>query len=911
MKSSFVPADYPDVFFADLVLDRISKILPSTTGWTVDTGKTDSDFWIRVRSGKDLPVQGWKLHVSADSYTAERTLSEALPILLKTETSFKVVARRSLLADLNLGIGGADQVGKFITAYPADGRHAVRVASALSSTLSGQKGPVIVTDRPLSGSSVVYYRYGSFGTNFVRTPIGDVVPALRTPEGQLVPDQRTADQSPGWTTDPFSTDGLSNTGKEKSPLATTLICDRFLAIASIYRSPRGGVLIALDVDDLQRRILKYVRKSAVIGVPGREPADMLRYEYRTLEELRGAKIGPTPLGILEDNERWYLAMEDLGGETLSSYVGNRLSWCSSLRVEEVIRYGLDVIDLVSRLHENGFVFRDIKPNNIVVCSETGETRLIDFELASRVSGSEVFGRGSICFNSPEQRAGGSPTILDDVYSIGGVLHFLCSGTEPTFNEELNYIPDLDLLRTDNLWRIPNIIAKCLARKSQSRYQSVRDVGEALRNVSEDLPKNTVRYHSKFSGTPKTSNDLRSLALHTGKLLSSAGVRDDRLGRRWVQKGGTGNLSVASRDLGDGTSGAVIALSILYSKLGDCDMKEAALEGIQWLKSGNAFEESMLSGLFVGESGVALALLVVSKLLNEPQLQAEALDLAREISSLPLCSPDLYHGTAGRLLLYLRLWEDLGAVDQLEQAKRLGSALIDEAVIADDRSILWPIPSEYGGLASSSWLGLAHGVAGIGYALCRLYETTRSEQLLGTLLLIVDTLKRRAFRFESGEGGFAWPKADGESWPVAPLWCHGATGIGRFFLTADRVDIGRDCLSYAIGAAESIRTALWLGPTQCHGLAGSIDFLLDVYNRTGQLQFFQDTQRLVQMLTTYARDTTKGLQWLDRESVPYDHGLMSGYGGVGPCLLRADTPDSMVSLHDLLLSHQGGSSSAVL
>ena len=381
------------------------------------------------------------------------------------------------------------------------------------------------------------------------------------------------------------------------------------------------------------------------------------------------------------------------------------------------------------------------------------------------------------------------------------------------------------------------------------------------------------------------------------------MNDGRIGLTWTMRNTSGNLSVPSRDLGAGTSGAVISLAILYSQLGERFLKDAALEGVRWINATSAFEEPRLAGVFVGESGVALALLVAGTLLNEPQFQAKALALARSVSSQPLGSPDLYHGTAGRLLLHLRLWEELGVHDQLVEAERLGSSLIEEADIAEDHSIAWLIPSEYGALASSSWLGMAHGIAGVGYALCRLYETTKNKQILKILLMIADTLKNQAIQLGSSGQEFAWPKAKGEDRPVAPFWCHGATGIGRFFLIADRIGIDYDSRDYAIGAAETVRNAPWLGPTQCHGLAGSIDFLLDVAKQTGQQRFNHDAQHLMRILATYANVTTEGLQWLDRETIPFDHGLMPGCGGIVSCLLRASAPDSIVSLHDLLLDNR--------
>ena len=75
-----------------------------------------------------MAAQGWKLHLSASQASADDVLHRALPVLLAERASFKITASYDELNDLNEGNGGLSQVGKFLTVYPDDDAHAVRLA---------------------------------------------------------------------------------------------------------------------------------------------------------------------------------------------------------------------------------------------------------------------------------------------------------------------------------------------------------------------------------------------------------------------------------------------------------------------------------------------------------------------------------------------------------------------------------------------------------------------------------------------------------------------------------------------------------------------------------------------------------------------------------------------------------------
>ena len=117
-------------------------------------------------------------------------------------------------------------------------------------------------------------------------------------------------------------------------------------------------------------------------------------------------------------------------------------------VKMLIRLGLDTFAysvptiIVSAakglqyLHEQGWVHRDIKPDNFLV-DDGGESKLIDFALAQRVRTglSKLFGgrtriQGTRSYMAPEQIRGKLLDARTDVYSFGCMLYELCTGKLP-------------------------------------------------------------------------------------------------------------------------------------------------------------------------------------------------------------------------------------------------------------------------------------------------------------------------------------------------------------------------------------------------------------------------------------------------------------------------------------------------
>jgi lantibiotic modifying enzyme len=300
----------------------------------------------------------------------------------------------------------------------------------------------------------------------------------------------------------------------------------------------------------------------------------------------------------------------------------------------------------------------------------------------------------------------------------------------------------------------------------------------------------------------------------------------------------------------------------------------------------------LPGLYVGEAGVGAALLRTGQVLSNDELVDAAAEKGRLISTLPHVSPDLFNGAAGRLRFHLLLWDETDDPEHLRHAVEAGEFLLEKAEDAGDGGLFWKTSPGYGGLSGPPYLGYAHGAAGIADALLELFEVTEGTRFLTAVRGAGRWLACQAVPVLDDESGLDWPLVEGQP-PFGAAWCHGATGIGSFFLHASKLDALPGAAEIAARAARTTaRGARSQGPVQCHGLAGNIEFLLDMYGGTGDRAYLAEVRSMARLLEAFSREKGGLLVWPSDSPEVYSPDYMIGYAGVAVCLLRLGDPEEM-------------------
>jgi serine/threonine-protein kinase len=238
--------------------------------------------------------------------------------------------------------------------------------------------------------------------------------------------------------------------------------------------------------------IKFLRR-ALSG----KPAVVQRFlnEARALAALRSEHVVRViDVGQLESG-RPYLVMEHLDGIDLDALVERD----GPLDVETAVSYALQVCEPLAEAHALGIVHRDIKPENLFLWSggpAKDIVKVLDFGLAKQLGSRKALAvtgpqdsMGSPCYMSPEQVV--TPQLVDartDIWSLGVVLHRLLTATLPfdgsSLVEVLSHVlnaapksiresmPELDP-------ELDAIVARCLEKKAEARYESMSELAAAL------------------------------------------------------------------------------------------------------------------------------------------------------------------------------------------------------------------------------------------------------------------------------------------------------------------------------------------------------------------------------------------------------------------------------------------------
>jgi serine/threonine protein kinase/WD40 repeat protein len=132
----------------------------------------------------------------------------------------------------------------------------------------------------------------------------------------------------------------------------------------------------------------------------------------------------------EANGLPYIVMEYIVGVSLDE----RIRRTGPLKVEEILRIGMQAASGLAAAHAQGLVHRDIKPSNILLENGVERVKIADFGLARAMDDMRVTREGAIAgtpeYMSPEQARDEPIDHRSDLFSLGCVLYAMCTGRSP-------------------------------------------------------------------------------------------------------------------------------------------------------------------------------------------------------------------------------------------------------------------------------------------------------------------------------------------------------------------------------------------------------------------------------------------------------------------------------------------------
>ena len=233
-----------------------------------------------------------------------------------------------------------------------------------------------------------------------------------------------------------------------------------------------------------------------------DPLAMVRFEREvraTAKLSHPNTIDVYDYGHTEDGTFFYV-MEYLPGLNLSEIVYQ----FGPLPAARAVHLLVQTCGALREAHETGLIHRDIKPANIFAAQRGGMfdvVKLLDFGLVRTTHEAAQKGdamgdrglSGSIHYMAPEQAdPDGQGDIRSDIYSLGATAYFLVTGDPPFRRDQifdlLRAHQDAAVLPPSQLVEnqpadVEAIILKCLAKQPEDRFQSVREMQQALSECS--------------------------------------------------------------------------------------------------------------------------------------------------------------------------------------------------------------------------------------------------------------------------------------------------------------------------------------------------------------------------------------------------------------------------------------------
>lgn len=170
---------------------------------------------------------------------------------------------------------------------------------------------------------------------------------------------------------------------------------------------------------------------------------------------------PQVYDVIDTDDGQVVLEEYVDGITVAA-----LAECGRIRPRQAKKILRDVCHALTVLHQNGFIHRDVKPENVLVRPD-GRAVLVDLNISRKVTqaGRDTVIMGTVGYASPEQLGLTQSDARTDVYACGVLLNVMLTGKHPS--EQLAR------------GRAGHIVRRCTAVNPDDRYQTARKLALKL------------------------------------------------------------------------------------------------------------------------------------------------------------------------------------------------------------------------------------------------------------------------------------------------------------------------------------------------------------------------------------------------------------------------------------------------
>lgn len=250
--------------------------------------------------------------------------------------------------------------------------------------------------------------------------------------------------------------------------------------------------------------------------------------------------------VVSQPEACYLVMQYIAGLSLQDRVDRH----GPLSVAEVLRVGAQIAAGLYAAHQQGLVHRDVKPANILLEESVERVMVSDFGLARTADDANLTRSGAITgtphYMSPEQASGALVDARSDLFSLGSVLYFACTG-RPAFRAPqivavLNRICHYPHRRVSEVNQdvpgpVADLIDRLLEKEPEKRFASAQEVEQHLRQLLADWQSGSMAASLSAPNSTKPTETTSSASTVSPGADPTAGTHATAPGRLARQRWG--------------------------------------------------------------------------------------------------------------------------------------------------------------------------------------------------------------------------------------------------------------------------------------------------------------------------------------------------------------------------------------
>ncbi|MHA4811791.1 class III lanthionine synthetase LanKC N-terminal domain-containing protein [Flavitalea flava] len=873
-----------------LQLNNYSEIL-KTYGLE---GSPSGYYW---QVGEIKQTQGWIIHLSVIKLQVANLLQVLIPKLLEWQVPFKIARDLNTVSNLLDGGLGFINLGKIVCVYPTIDQDTNFIAKKLILLTNDYKGPIIHTDRHLG--SIVYTRFGSFTPIMVTNENGDPVQYIYNNQGQLVPDPYTIPfEMPKGISWPFSDITIPI-----PPIRRKLLNFSYYPLITIKPDAKGNVIKGIYFKKLWQIhtcLIKQGRQQMFVDSSGRDIRDRLRWQNELYQMLNKYVPMPEVFDFFQEYEDSYLAMAFIKGVSLQNWIASYYkgrSWIdlnNSSKIALIDRL-LETLDIIRRIHEKGYLHRDITSHNFIV-DLNEKIWLIDMELAWSINRSypdPPFSLGTPGYMSPEQNSGNTkPSIKEDIYGLGALAQEFFTNLPPIKLEQ-NHQENLQnaILFFTKDEEIARLIITCKSVNPQERpsltefQEIVTQFRSRVSSTIEPLEKPINSSHFSSSAVNTIQEGLQGL-IHPDLILPQIGW----LSMKQREEDNIGNPQI-EQDIYEGWHTGISGPLWLVARAKKCGFNiENCVEiyNQSWVfLNQNYFTNSnpSNSGLYSGGAGISMALVegIESGLLSATQNTISCIESCFFSSTTNI---DLSTGVSGQGIARIRAnkWINSSKEDNVL------ITFIDNLIKSQKPDGSWDLGLNLSNRKNTA-IGLNKGIAGISWFLLAFLEKNPSHPVKKSLVKSLDWILKVGRK-----------KSDCYIWPISTksndidLWGmgNGIPGIALLFVKSYAIlgdllykEIAEDILQHL--NPHPIYTDFSLSA----GLAGLGEIYLEAFTICKNTLWKNRADWIANFFLHSAKKSEDGSKyWLTKMSEFATADLFTGNSGILHFLIRHQNPNEL-------------------